>query len=304
MLKAKSINKSIVYVKFPKTGLGNMLLLWAKATVFARLNHLEVFTTSWFGFRWGALLRQEQKKRLYRKYFIETPLAKRMLIGFYLKLNNVVIEPAVELVPQVSPVKNTVYVFNQVMTEPDLFRSIRNHSQLVRDELYKSLHPTQKLSLKNFEGPVIGVHIRRGDFTLGSIITPLSFFIEGIEIIRTALKECLPVTVFTDAGIDELAPIFELPNVKLAEKKADILDVMLLAKSKVLLLSATSTFSYFAGFLSTGLIIMPVSDWLGSIRGRENSALHEMKWDHTNEASTKDLIKQLSLLPQAQMYQQ
>ena len=51
-----------VYIKFPKTGLGNMLLVWARGVAFAKLNNLSYGTSSWWGLRWGALIRREQKK--------------------------------------------------------------------------------------------------------------------------------------------------------------------------------------------------------------------------------------------------
>ena len=60
-----------VYVDFPKVGLGNMLLVWARAVVFCKLNNLDLTTSSWWGLRWGALLRRESKKRLYYQYLIE-----------------------------------------------------------------------------------------------------------------------------------------------------------------------------------------------------------------------------------------
>src|SRR4051812_47874626 len=89
-------NKSIVYVKFPKTGLGNMLLVWARALIFAKLNHMELQTSSWWGFRWGAFLRREQKKRLYWRYFWETSLRMQIVTSFSLRFKNVIVEPAIE----------------------------------------------------------------------------------------------------------------------------------------------------------------------------------------------------------------
>lgn len=71
--------KAKVYVKFPKTGLGNMLLVWANAFVFAKMNKMELVLSSWWGFHWGAILRKERKKRLYYNYFKETNVFKRCL---------------------------------------------------------------------------------------------------------------------------------------------------------------------------------------------------------------------------------
>ncbi len=281
-------HESLVYVKFPKTGLGNMLLLWARALVFARLNNLELITSGWFGFRWGALLRREKKTRLYWRYFRESSFFKRMRFKYFVPFSKVVVEPKVEMLPENLSSNNTMYLFNKVMTGYDLFGPLRNHTVLIRDELFKMLHPSKKSALQKFEQPVIGIHIRRGDFNLGSTVTLLSFFIEGIKIIRKEVGEEWPVTVFTDAAKEEIAELLNLPAVKLAEKKADILDIILLGTSKVLLLSATSTFSYFAAFLSNAFVVMPANDWLGSIKNNavEKDGYFEMKWQYDDELST------------------
>ena len=265
-----------------------MLLLWARALIFARLNDFELVTSSWWGFRWGTLLRREQKKRLYWRYFRKTPISRLIKARFYLRFTKVIIEPNVEKLGHTLSNSTNLYLFNKVMTDYDLFGSIRAHLQIIMDELYGSLHPSKRAMLTKFEKPVIGIHIRRGDFKLGSTITPLSFFIEGIKTIRKEMGEDLPVTVFTDADKEDIAELFYLPAMKLAEKKADILDIILLSKSRILLLSATSTFSYFAAFLSNAFVVMPANDWLGSIKNNviEKDGYFEMKWQYDDELST------------------
>ena len=265
-----------------------MLLLWARAIVFSRLNNLELITSGWFGFRWGALLRREKKTRLYWRYFRESSVIKKVRFKYLLRFSKVMVEPKVEMLPENLTSDNTVYLFNKVMTDHDLFGPLGSHIDLIREELLKLLHPSKQTLLQKFVRPVIGVHIRRGDFNLGSTVTPLSFFIEGIKIIREEVGEEWPVTVFTDADKVEIADLFNLPLVKLAEEKADILDILLLAKSKVLLLSATSTFSYFAAFLSNAFVVMPANDWLGSIKNNavEKDGYFEMKWQYDDEIST------------------
>ncbi len=73
---------------------------------------------------------------------------------------------------------------------------------------------------------MIGVHIRRGDFKMGNQTTPLSYFINTINLIRKNVAKELPVTVFSDAHNAEIADILELPGVKIAEDKPDILDIL------------------------------------------------------------------------------
>ena len=269
-----------------------MLMIWARGVVFARLNGFNLATSPWWGFRWGALLRREQKKRLYWKYFVETPLHVQLLACFQWRFKRVIIEPAVEKLTGISLHDKTLFLFNQVMPDYDLFGSIKNYHSIIATELFQVLHPSRKELLTKFEQPVIGIHIRRGDFKLGSTLTPIDFFIDGINIIRQQVGECLPVTVFTDADKDELGSLFLLPSIKLAEEKADILDILLLSKSRFLLLSAGSTFSYWAAFLSDAFVIRPASDWLGQIRDvTPGKDFFDMKWQHDEEV-TGGLLKE------------
>jgi hypothetical protein len=116
------------------------------------------------------------------------------------------------------------------------------------------------------EAPEIAVHIRRGDFKLGNPVTPNAFFIECIRFIRARIKRPLAVTVFTDAHPGEIKDVLALENVRLAEQKPDILDILQMSKSKIIILSRSSTFSYWAAFLSDAIVIKHIDDWQDNIR--------------------------------------
>ena len=60
--------KSIVYVDLPKAGLGNKLIVWARAYVFAEKYNYKLYRTSWIYFNIGPFIRRERKKRLYFLY--------------------------------------------------------------------------------------------------------------------------------------------------------------------------------------------------------------------------------------------
>lgn len=283
-----------VYVKFPKTGLGNMMLVWARGLVFARINNIEEVTSSWWGLHWGALLRREKKNRLYWKYFIETPLWKRLAFKVYVILFRVEYDPPINKCKQLTDKK--IFIFNKVVRDNDLFKDIRNYKDLIELELHKILHPHLKFKLLKYSFPVISIHIRRGDFTIGNQITPLSFFIEGINIIREILEKDVPITIFTDAKKEEISELLELPQIFLADEKPDILDIILMSKSKVIMLSQSSTFSYWAAFLSEAIVIRPINDWQYQIRdSKDNSAYKEIKWNYNYPASSQQLKEAIVL---------
>src|SRR6202008_751210 len=98
--------------------------------------------------------------------------------------------------------------------------------------------------------------------------------------IREYANEELSVTVFTDALPEEIAAVVALPNVVIAENKPDIIDILLLSQSKIMMLSSTSTFGYWAAFLSDAVVLRHQSDWLTTIRtAKEGSPYTEIKWD-------------------------
>jgi CBS domain-containing protein len=283
--------KAKVYVKFQKTGLGNMLLIWAKGLVFGHLNNIEVITSSWWGFHWGALIRRERKTRLYIGYFKETSIIKQIKIKYYEKFKIKEKEPQIKLLRDFEKKKAEIYIFNEIITDSDPFGALRNNEILIKNSLYNLLTVNMKSKLGKYKSPVIGVHIRRGDFKLGSQLTSLEYFIAGIILVRKEIGESAPVTIFTDASIDEIAEVMALENVLLAENKPDILDILLLSMSKVIILSGSSTFGYWAAFLSNAFVIRPKVDWLPLVKNNNlNTGYKEIRWNHENEADNS-LIK-------------
>jgi Glycosyl transferase family 11 len=281
--------KAKVYIKFPKTGLGNMMLVWARGIVFAQLNDLPVVASSWWGLHWGALLRREKKSRLYLGYFKESSLLKQLLIKFFLKLKTVELDPIIVTLRNEKKNEPKLYVFNKVVTDNDLFGSLREHEEIIKARIEKALTSKMKLRLAMYKEPIIGVHIRRGDFKLGNQTTPLNYFIESINTIRNTIDKNLPVTIFSDADELELKEILAISNVKLTESKPDILDILLLSKSKFIVLSRSSTFGYWAAFLSNAFVIRPFDDWQLLIKNN-SSTYKEIKFNIEDANSKKTLV--------------
>lgn len=270
-------NKSVVYVKFPKAGLGNMLLTWSRAYVFSNINNLEMHTSSWTNIHFGAWVRRETKKRLYAGYFKQGGLLKTILFFYYLLVNKKIYEPPVKKLA--SPEVNKIFVFNKIFTDYDFFKDIRPYKETLRKGLFETLNPALVEQYNSSEKPVIGLHIRRGDFNRGSTITPISFFIEVVTALRKEAGKELPVTIFTDAEPSEIEDITKLNGIMLAETKADILDILLLAASEFAVLSIGSTFSYWAGFLSEGRVIKHYNEWHVPFRSLSSSnLLEELVW--------------------------
>lgn len=270
--------RSIAFVKFPKAGLGNMLLTWARAYVFSKLNHIELITSSWATIHAGAWLRMENKKRFYAGYFRKVPILKKTNAYFKYLFFKKIYEPPVTQVKD--PGYKCIYIFNKIFTDYDFFKDLRPYKAIIRQGIVDMLRPGLKRVYHNSKPPVIGIHIRRGDFKIGSTITPESFFIDVIQSLRKEKQEVLPVTVFTDAAKSELKELLKLDSIFFPPAQPDILDILLLAKSEIIVLSIGSTFSYWAAFLSEGLVIRHESEWHVPFKQNEDQ---NVEWIWSNQ---------------------
>lgn len=167
---------------------------------------------------------------------------------------------------QRGPHARALYVFSVIPHWRDYFEGIREHRDLVRARLHQAVADRHLRCASNIEPPVVGVHVRCGDFRrlqpgedfakVGMVRTPQAYFQDVIGSIRTIRGSELPVTVFSDGSDDELAALLAMPNVVRAAPNADIVDLLLLSKSRVIVASAGSTFGFWAGFLADAALIL------------------------------------------------
>lgn len=257
--------RSYAYANLPRSGLGNKLLVWARALVFAKLNALPLLVSSWTQLHIGPFLRGERSKRFYLRSFEHRQpvgLLRRLFIS---RAYRRVLEPAVRAVPG-GPERFSVYEFQREPHWSDYFEGIKDHRELVRDSLHALVVERHRRELARLEAPVIGVHVRMGDYRplaqgqdfakVGQTRTPLRYFADVIEAVRRAHGHDLPVTLFSDGEDHELAELLALPRVTRARTRADVLDLLLLAKSRLIICSAGSSFGYWSAFLADAPIIL------------------------------------------------
>lgn len=261
-------SKSVVFCKLPKAGLGNQLFPLMKAKLFAHLNGIPMVVINYHQLKIGPWLRNDRSKRNYNRFFtFQKSIFGEILDKFHFKkigLENLQIEPQVKRL--YLDVKESFYFFNSMPHYTNYFSGLNENRELVIKLLDEIISPDIKIRLKELKTPVIGVHIRRGDFIIpeeneelgkrGTLRTPESYFINMIECIRSISGAELSVTIFSDASKNELKDLFKLPNVSMAEGNKDLEDLLLLSRSNIIVTSAGSTFSYWAGFLSNAPIIM------------------------------------------------
>jgi hypothetical protein len=297
---------NMVLCRLPKAGLGNQLFSMMKTLVFAELNNLPFTVVGYYKLNVGTYLRGERSKRNYINYFtfqktLPGELLDRIKVSRINK-NEIVNEPnlsKLDALPQ-----NAVYQFTKIPHWSDYFFELKDYRSLVIKLFLQNISESIKDKLASQKTPVIGVHIRMGDFKklqqgqdfkkVGATRTPEEYFINVIKSIRHVAGKNLPVTIFTDGNPSEFTNLLDLQAISIAEGNSDIVDMLLLSKSKIIVPSAGSTFSYWSGFLSDSPIIMHPDHIHKPLRDDQTRTLFEGPFD-VNNAS---LISQIQNIAQ------
>ncbi len=257
LLGARPSTTRFVYADLPRAGLANKVLVWGRALAFARRSELPVFVDGWVQLKLGPLLRRERSARIYLGYFDDPrslgPLGRLVLR----RANRQIREPEGRAPPAAGGV--TAYVFHELPHWSDTFKGLREERDHVRDAFHAIVRPEHRRALERLAPPVVGVHVRQGDFRslrpeedfakVGHVRAPLAYFRSRIEALRQVCGE-VPVTLFSDGRDADLAEILALPGVRRSTAPSDLVDLLLLARSRVILAAPGSSFGALAGFLA------------------------------------------------------
>ena len=250
--------------KLPRAGLGNKLFVWARALVFAKRNNLPLYVIGFNRIHIGPFLRSEKAKRFYFGQFKRNSfLIKMMYLQHMLANTSILTEPDIE---STAVQINSRYLFDQIPSWKNYFESFQSYRLIIRDAFFETL---SKKVVKQIEehkiNAEIGVHIRMGDFKtlpdgvdfklVGATRTPIKYFIDCIQKIGFLLNSSPKTLVFSDGYKEELKEILTLKNTIFSECSIDVVDLINLSRSKIIITSAHSSFSEWAGFLSESPVI-------------------------------------------------
>jgi hypothetical protein len=259
---------NVVICNLPKAGLGNQLFALMKAQLFAHLHNLPVLVTGYRQVNIGPYLRNEKVKRNYNNYFkFQKNICQYLSTEFRMLIKRKsgwIKEPAFN--GKSMSVSDSFFYFGEIPHWRDYFGVLRENRQLTMKLFYDMVRDDILKQANEYTAPCVGVHIRMGDYRklqtgedfnkVGLVRTPEEYFIYVINAIRKIHGTCLPVTVFTDGYRNELEKVFSLKDISMAEGNPDIVDMLILSKSKIIVASAGSTFGYWAGFLSDAILIL------------------------------------------------
>lgn len=286
----------IVLCKIPKAGLGNQLFPLLRAQAFANLNQLPILVYNYHQLKFGPWLRGEKSKRKYAGFFnFEKSFLAAQMDQFKASLidkKRLIIEP--EIKKWNKNLKGQCFFFNSVPHYEQHFEGLQENRKMVSDLLWNIVSEKIKRKLDKLSPPCIGVHIRMGDFkkaeagvkfgTIGHTRSPESYFVDMIQSIRQIYGSAVPVHLFSDGRKSELPQLFPLENIQWVEGNNDLTDLLLLSRAPIIITSAGSTFSSWAGFISDAILIVhPEYEGL-KIRSKiNNEELYEGRLDEKNE---------------------
>lgn len=240
-----------------------------RAYTFAHLNQLPVFVTNYHQIKVGPWLRREKSKRNYHGFFaFQKGIGGTLLTQWNLKKwkkGRIISEPNLEILKN-ETTPGVSFFFSAIPHYSKYFSELVENRKLVIEILWQLISAKNRKKITEHPAPFIGVHIRMGDFRkliageefgkAGTVRTPGDYFIDVIQSIRKIHGANLPVSIFSDGSESELKEILLLENVSLVTGNNDLVDLFVLSKSKIMVASAGSTFSYWAAFLSEGMVIM------------------------------------------------
>jgi hypothetical protein len=242
-----------LYLNLPRYGLGNKLISWAKAYVWCSKNQAILRVKGWVHIPVGSILRGDKSLRWYKGFF----LTKGSSYLYTLNQNIPVISNIED-----KPVNTiTRYRFIAIPTLSDLIQ-LKDERMVLKTAFFKMIKPNIARQIHQMKPPIVGIHIRRGDFVKIKTETNLNYFISIITEIRKIKGENLAVTIFSDGHEHELESILKLPEVALFKTINDLADLVIMSRSKILVTSHASSYSYWAAFISDGLIIHHPDSWV------------------------------------------
>ena len=207
-------------------------------------------------------MRGERSKRNYSRmfkfqkgYFVEI----LCLILYSRRISKVEINN-----PKVTETHSKDVLFNELPHYSKYFDELIPHRKEIIELIFINLTENIQHQILNLNRIDVAVHVRLGDFqklgegvdfkNVGATRTPFTFYIDEIKRISRSNPD-YNFTLFSDGHESELMPLLALEKTVLFKSINDLVDLYQMSKSKILITSAGSTYSYWAGFLGNCEII-------------------------------------------------
>lgn len=241
------------FFRFLGPGLGNLLLPWARAKIHARSMGHGFISPTWPQIKIGSFLRGEIDSRSYIGLFEAGPSESRGLS----RAKKLFFSRKISEYERDSARAGDVIVFSGM---GKLFSDLVGNSNFIKTEILSMLATNRVEGLKTELNcsECVAVHVRLGDFSVGSVTDlmsgisntriPIEWYIAVVDKIRNALGYEIAVNVFSDGSDQQLVKLLELGGVKRVCGHNAIEDLLLISEHRLMVASG-STFSMWGSFL-------------------------------------------------------
>jgi hypothetical protein len=247
-------------------GIGNSLLVWARALIYSHRYNLKMLQPTWNNFSIGSVIRKQKDFRIYADLFKEDSsylnnLRKLRLLIFNKKVfeENII---------------NHNFKNDDVLIVKGLknfFNELYGANDLIYENLLKI---TNKKNLKglnfNYENSIT-LHVRRSDFNGFSADTESTddqWFVRIVNLLRKKLNKELKVYIFTDVKNDQIQNLLSLANVSRLDFETSIADLLSMTRSKIFVGSKHSTFSHWVSYLAQMPTVWPNGCHINKAHGK------------------------------------
>jgi Glycosyl transferase family 11 len=248
----------VCYAKLPKTGLGNRLFPWARSVVYSQIHGLPRLAPIWWNVQFGPMLRGEKDWRWYVGQFKSTSQEVAGLNrAFALATKKRLAEP--KTLQSVVDSPDGIIEFSDFSLGGKYFSELNEYFPLVRTSLLESVTSRWKPTRSVDDEPMLGIHVRRGDFkamasgvdtsNMNNVQTPVNWFRDCLILARLRLKKTIQAFVVSDGNDEELEGLLSLPKVSRVSRGSAIGDMLALSNANAILCSGESTFSLWAAYL-------------------------------------------------------
>ena len=261
--------KSKCYALLPHAGLGNKLFIWAQCVLFAKQNNCDYYVTGWYHLHIRTLFKiiflGKKRHEYYLSPFVTKPFNSIAFLWFNKNKSKFIDQAGCGDILRSS---STDYYFKD-MNNDNYFLVLRDHRKTITEIFWASI---KKKYLPEDQSMEIGIHIRRGDFVKLGMISPVDYFRDTLKLIRAYVGHPLRAKIYSDGSEEELSDILNEPNTFFHSSSDPMQDLLSLSKSRIVILSANSTFGMWAAFFSEAIIIRTKEDLTkGNIRSQKDS---------------------------------
>jgi hypothetical protein len=251
------MSSAYVFANVGRAGLGNLMLPWARAELFARQHSLPMLATQWTQPKIGPILRGERDRRFYVGIFKPDGYVRGLSRWLALWRRPRVGEN--DLPVDLKFPGKTIIEFKGLK---GWFDPLLPHREYLKQKVFGMLHDVHRQAIDRASLPPvhIALHVRRGDkqllpfgqpFPAGSTIhTPSDeWYRNAVRSLRKHATRDVPAIIYSDGRPEELKSLLAEPNVSLSDQSnAAIVDMLLMGRARALVGCAESSFSGWAGF--------------------------------------------------------